>query len=70
MELSPGGVLTFKSGEEPRILSVVEGTLVDADGGEIYRGDNILLPYSGQSSWQARDQAASVLVTDRFNCVK
>jgi mannose-6-phosphate isomerase len=66
LAVKDGGTLAFKGGEEPRILSVVEGSLTGPDGHAISRGDNILLPYSGSSTWRASGDAA-VLVTDRFN---
>ena len=69
LELVPGQALSFQAGEEPRILSVVEGNLQEASGAVIQRGDNILLPYAGESVWTARD-AVVLLVTDRFNGIK
>ena len=69
LELPAGACLAFTAGEEPRILSVVEGSLAEAGGGTVTRGDNILLPYAGGSSWTA-ETAAIVLVTDRFNRIK
>ncbi|MGC9451394.1 MAG: type I phosphomannose isomerase catalytic subunit [Oceanipulchritudo sp.] len=68
-EVADGRELAFSAGEEPRILSVVEGSLVEAEGGRANRGDNLLLPWAGASAWQA-DGPAVVLVTDRFNRVK
>jgi mannose-6-phosphate isomerase len=69
LELPAGGRIDFPAGEEPRILSVVEGSLEESGGGMIRRGDNILLPYAGKSCWTA-GEAAVVLVTDRFNRIK
>jgi mannose-6-phosphate isomerase len=69
LELAEGEAIGFGAGEEPRILSVVEGRLEAADGAAAARGDNLLLPYAGCSSWTAR-AAAVVLVTDRFNRVR
>jgi len=69
IELAAGESLCFGTAEEPRILSVVEGSLTEVSGGSITRGDNALLPYAGQSRWTASDQAV-VLVTDRFNRIK
>ncbi|NDV62257.1 mannose-6-phosphate isomerase [Puniceicoccales bacterium CK1056] len=68
LELKPGEELFFPANEEPRILSVAEGKLVAGDGNAVTRGDNIILPYSGESSWKA-ETASVVLVTDRFNTV-
>jgi mannose-6-phosphate isomerase len=69
LELASGESLAFGSGEEPRILSIVEGALQEADGTSVCRGDNLILPYSGSSSWKATEKAV-VLVTDRFNQIK
>jgi mannose-6-phosphate isomerase len=66
MELEDGQELVFASGEEPRILSIIEGKLEGGDGHLAARGDNLLLPYAGASTWTARGPAA-VLLTDRFN---
>ena len=68
LELAEGAELAFAAGEEPRILSIVEGILAEAGGREAARGDNLLLPYAGESTWTAKGPAV-VLVTDRFNRV-
>lgn len=65
LELGEGESLSFGAGEEPRILSVVEGELGTGDGYVARRGDNLVLPYAEVSSWEARGRAV-VLVTDRF----
>lgn len=58
--------LDFDAGEEPRILSVVKGTLVDLNTNDVFgRGENVLLPYDGEFQLRA-DGEATVLITDRF----
>ena len=63
-ELRAGERLAFARGEQPRILSVVAGEL--EGGGTLKLGDNVLLPYAGEFSFQAR-KAATVLVTEDFS---
>ncbi len=63
--LPPGGQLRYRPGTEPRILSVVEGTLADRSGGRVPAGDNLLLPAAGDFLFVAEDQAV-VLVTEGF----
>lgn len=69
LELAVGESLSFGAGQEPRILSVAEGALEEGDGTLVRRGDNLILPYAGASSWKAVDNSV-VLVTDRFNRIK
>lgn len=64
--LARGGNLAFKAGEQARILSVVEGRLRSADGGEVARGANTVLPYAGSFSFTAGEDTV-VLVTDGFS---
>ncbi len=64
--LSRGSSLAFKAGEQPRILSVVEGRLQSADGILVERGANAVLPYAGNFSFTALTDAV-VLVTDGFS---
>ena len=67
--LDRGERLSFKAGEQPRILSIVTGTLrlqpavasLDALG----RGDNVLLPYAGSFTFDA-PEGAMVLITENF----
>lgn len=66
LQLGAGEELSFAANEEPRILSVVEGRMETADGGIAGRGDNLLLPYAGKSTWKVVEPVV-VLVTDRFN---
>ena len=63
--LAAGGSLIFKSGEQPRIISVVEGRLTAADGSIIARGANAVLPYAGAFVLTASADSV-VLVTDGF----
>ena len=66
--LARGNTLAFKAGEQPRILSVVQGKLTDSHGGEIGRGTNAVLPFAGAFSFTASVDA-EVLVTDGFSAV-
>lgn len=64
-------MLSFQAGQEPRIVSVVNGSLersgVDGDAPEVIsRGENVLLPYAGDFEFTAADGDATVLVTERF----
>jgi len=63
--LAAGENLVFGAGEQPRILSVVEGSLVTAAGEKLTRGDNVILPYSVKNSFIA-EVGALVLVTENF----
>lgn len=65
LTLPPGGHLDFESGEQPRILSVVEGSLLCANGLHFDRGSNLLIPYA--TAFHASCMAETVvLVTDDF----
>ena len=66
LELADGERLEFLTNEEPRILSMVEGSLQEADGFVAALGDTVLLPYAGSSAWVARGPVVALL-TDRFN---
>jgi mannose-6-phosphate isomerase len=57
--------LTFEAGEQPRILSVVEGRLVAPSGETLTRGDNVIIPYSVKNSFIAQTDALA-LVTEQF----
>lgn len=66
--LKPGGEpLVFEGETEPRILSVVEGTIQETGRnlGLLVPGDNALLPWAVGYRFEAVEPAA-VLVTDRF----
>lgn len=67
LELEPDEVLGFGAREEPRILSVTDGQLLNEEDGAIMeKGSNLLLPYCAASRWKAVSRTV-VLVTDRFN---
>lgn len=59
------GELTFEAGEQPRILSVVEGSLVSPSGETLTRGDNVIIPYSVKNSFIAQTDTLA-LVTEQF----
>jgi len=63
--LARGAELAFASGEQPRILSVVEGNLVSASGEVLTRGDNVIIPYSVKNSFIAQNDVVA-LVTENF----
>ena len=63
--LEPGGRLDFEAGEQPRILSVVEGSLLEATGRRFDRGDNLLVPYATAFHASTISQTV-VLVTEQF----
>jgi mannose-6-phosphate isomerase len=62
--LAPGERLEFKSGEQPRVLSVIEGTLAES-GRQLHGGENVLLPLAGAFTFVAA-RPAVVLVTENF----
>jgi mannose-6-phosphate isomerase len=63
-ELRTGERLSFRRGEQARILSVVKGEL---EGGDALRlGDNVLLPHAGAFSFTAKNPT-TVLVTEDFS---
>ena len=66
--LKAGARLSFNAGEQPRILSVVEGSLEDEEsaGRAIKLGGNVLLPYASKCSFIAKTDAV-VLVTENFS---
>lgn len=66
--LAQGESLTFKAGEQARILSVVGGRLGAGDA-SLVLGDNALLPFAGQFVFSATE-AAQVLVTDGFSSLE
>lgn len=63
--LAAGESLVFAAGEQPRILSVVEGRLVSASGENLVRGDNVILPYAVKNTFIAETDTL-VLVTGDF----
>jgi len=66
--LASGASIHFKSGEQPRILSVVEGS-IRAGEAVLGLGDNILLPFAGEFAFSTLVEA-SILVTDRFSSLE
>ncbi len=62
--LSPGEKLNFPAGQQPRLLSVVSGSL---NFGEVSlgRGDNALLPYAGDFTGVAHESGI-LLITENF----
>jgi len=66
--LAPGASLRFPKGEQPRLVSVVEGELTAAASSDalLVRGDNVLLPFAGEFTLTAGARGALVLVTDGF----
>jgi len=65
--LAAGARLDFAAGEQPRILSIVEGGLesVSPPGPALRLGESVLLPFAGAFSFIAKTEAA-VLVTENF----
>jgi mannose-6-phosphate isomerase len=66
--LVPGDTLTFKPGEQARILSVVSGKVHSGEA-TLTRGDTALLPYAGHFNVVA-DEESLVLVTDGFSSLE
>ncbi len=62
--LAVGQTLIFPAREQPKILSVVEGTLL-LDGTELGIGTNIVLPHAGEFAATAVNTAGA-LITDNF----
>lgn len=63
--LAQGDHLKFAAGEQPRLLSVVSGSLRLASGQTLKRGDNALLPYADAFDFETPD-GALVLITENF----
>lgn len=61
---SAGQTLSFAAGQ-PRILSVVKGALKLAEGSELKRGDNALLPAKDAFDYQVTEDS-ELLVTENF----
>lgn len=64
IELAAGETLAFSAGEQPRILSVVAGSLL-APEASLACGENALLPFVGQVEFAATAKT-TVLVTENF----
>jgi len=66
--LDPGERLAIEAGDQPRLLSVVRGSVAaPLAGGRrvLERGANVLVPYAASASFAA-EGAAIVLVTEKF----
>lgn len=63
--LAKGEHLKFSSGEQPRLLSVVTGSIRHTAGRTLQRGDNALLPFADSFDFEA-PEAALVLITENF----
>jgi mannose-6-phosphate isomerase len=63
--LSSGDTFSFGRDEEPRVVSVVAGTLV-TDLAVLKKGSNVVTTYGGKFEGQAQD-ACQLLVTDHFS---
>lgn len=63
--LAPGAHFDFEAGEQPRIVSVVEGSLLLSSGTHFDRGVNVLIPYA--ATFHAFTiMETVVLVTENF----
>lgn len=65
--LGAGETLSFAAGEQPRLFSVVQGSVkADTASAEtLTKGDNVLLPFAGAFTFTA-EAPAMVLVTEGF----
>jgi len=63
--LAKGERLHIAANEQARILSVVEGRVREA-GGDLTRGDNVVLPYAGAFAFEAVEDSLA-LVTENFS---
>lgn len=64
--LKTGATHSFRSGEQPRLLSVVRGRVHSGVAGiDLVKGDNALLPYAGAFTFTATEDAL-LLVTENF----
>lgn len=65
IRLQRGEPLAFAARGQPRLLSLVEGSLADASGRTVTRGTNLLLPYAADVRLVATADAVA-LVTENF----
>lgn len=66
IDLKDGESLHFAAGDQPRLLSVTQGSLREvADGCSVTTSENVLLPYAEGLTFIAQG-AATVLVTENF----
>ncbi len=65
--LAAGEAVSFSAGEQPRLVSVVSGavTINGAAGDTLTQGDNALLPYAGDFTLTATEEAL-LLITENF----
>lgn len=63
VELKAGDRLELAAGQQPRILSVVEGG--EDSGTGLKRGDNVLIPYASRFAFTA-SAPATLLITENF----
>ena len=69
INLHAGQILTLAAGEEPRVLSVLQGGLSKLRSGKrLDRADNVLLPYAADLRLEAAEPI-TVLVTENFRGV-
>jgi mannose-6-phosphate isomerase len=64
--LDKGETLHIEAGDQPRILSVVTGSLHGPGKHVLGRGDNAVLPYAGAFTFKA-DAVSLVLLTENFS---
>jgi len=66
--LNPGGELTFPANDQPRILSVAEGSLNTDDPAhpQLARGDNVVIPFASAPAFRALEPAI-LLITENFS---
>lgn len=66
-DIAAGESIKFNAGEEPRLLGIVSGRLVDsADGSAIEKAANVLLPYSTDFNLTAETDTV-VVITSGFS---
>jgi mannose-6-phosphate isomerase len=58
--------LAVKAGQPPRILSVVDGSVVDQNGTHLAKGANALLPFDSSFTLNPEGETAIVLLTENF----
>jgi mannose-6-phosphate isomerase len=64
--LGPGEPMVIEAGQQPRLVSVVSGTIAEASGpAKLGPGANVLLPYSGEFTFVA-EPPSILLVTEEF----
>ena len=66
INLAPGEMLSFHAGDQPRILSLVSGQLIETQSGAVVQNsDNALIPFSAEIRLIA-DHVSTVLITENF----